>query len=62
MYNKAESEEVAPEMRAAIHRACALLGVEAPVKDLDRDASLRDECLVELGRASCARAWPRRFC
>ena len=47
---------MAPEMRSAINRACALLGVEACVQDLDRDVSLADEGVVELERGARPRA------
>ena len=51
VYIRAESEEMAPEMRGAIGRACALLAVEAFTKDLDREVSLGGssgarQCLV----------------
>ena len=42
VYNKAKSEEVGPEMRSAISRACAFRGSESFVKDLDHDMSLSE--------------------
>ena len=35
MYNKVRSEQVAPEMRAALSRACAHMKVERFVKELE---------------------------
>ena len=37
VYTKARSEEVVPEMRPAVAKACAGLEVERFVRDLDRD-------------------------
>ena len=39
VYTKARSEEVIPEMRSAVAKACAGLGVERFVRYLDRDMS-----------------------
>ena len=40
LYSRALSEEVAPEMRSAIKKACTLLAVQAFVVDLDDDSCL----------------------
>ena len=61
VYNKAKSEEVAPEISSAIIRACALFGVTF-AKDLDRDASLADERDAGMEQGACARERFRRFC
>ena len=62
VYNKAESEEVAPGMGGAIGRACALLAVESFVQDLDRVVSLAGECAVGSDRTTCTNARFHRFC
>ena len=41
--NKARPEEVAPEMRPAINKACALLDVQSFVADLDDDSCIDGE-------------------
>ena len=62
VYNKTKSEEVAPEVRGASGRACALLAVETFVKDLDWDMSLADESALPADRGACASAGFHRFC
>ena len=58
----AKSEEVAPEMRGAINRACTLLGLEPFVKDPGQDVPLADERAVGMEQGACARSWFHRFC
>ena len=62
VYNKDKSEEVFPEIRGTIGRACALLAVEAFVTDLDRDASLAVEIAQDADRGACTSAWFRWYC
>ena len=56
VYNKAKSEEGAPEMRGAIGRACRLLAVESFVQDLDLEAFLADESGLGADRVACTTA------
>ena len=62
VHSKTKSEEVAPGMRGAICRACALLAVVAFVKDLERDASLADGSALGANRGACTSARFHRFC
>ena len=43
VYTKARTEEVAPEMRSAVAKACAVLEVAPFVEDLDREVCAEGE-------------------
>ena len=62
MPNKTRTEELVPEMRAALERPCAFLSVEAPLKDLDRGASLAYESVLGGDDGARANVWFHRFC
>lgn len=62
MRNKTRTEELEPEMRAALERPRAFLSVEASLKDLDRGASLADESVLGGDDGACANVWFHRFC
>ena len=61
VYTKARSEEVVPEMRAAVAKACAGLEVERFARDLDRDVCAQGSEALGAERGAEARIWRRRF-
>ena len=61
VYTRARSEEVVPEMRAAVAKACAGLEVERFVEDLDRDVCVESSEALGAERGAEARVWRQRF-
>ena len=62
VYNKTRTGEVLPEKRAAVEKACAVLGATAFVEDLDRDACPDSDEALGSDKGVQGRAWRRRFC
>ena len=60
-HNKTRCEEVAPEMRAAVSRACAVPDVTFVVEGLDREACADVDEILGAEKSSVARLWFRRF-
>ena len=61
VYAKARSEEVAPEMRSVVDKACARLEVEHFARDLDRVVCEEPSELVGAEPGAETRAWCQRF-
>ena len=61
VYTKVHSEEVAPEMRAAVAKACAGLEVDRFIRDLGRDVCAEASEALGGEPGSEARVWRRRF-
>ena len=57
VYTKARSEEVAPEMRSAVAKACAVLEVAPFVEDLDREVCAEGEEARGAVTGAAARIW-----
>ena len=61
VYARARSEEVIPEMRSAVAKACARLEVERFVRDLDHVICAESSELLGAGQGAEARVCRQRF-
>ena len=61
VYAKGRSEEVVPDMRSALSKACAGLEVGLFVKDLDCDVCVEDSDALGAEEGAESRVWFHRF-
>ena len=57
-----EGMEVVPEMRSATEKACAMLGAQASVVDLDGDSGVGGEEAVGSDGGAAVSIWPNCLC